>query len=438
MELDLWSELEELNPGIEDLKLFVYRLLRELQSTRANSSRHSSRVDQIQRALVRQQLLCAELQRENADLRSDNEKLSNYHQEHLETAQQESAEALEVRQQRRLREILRLHEAHEVRTQAIREQHAIEISKHAIIEVQLRRSLGELRDKQAVETAKYEAQWVAHDERESWWVQCGVANDKRIHELEVQLFLSSVFGRANGIIEEHGPLVTLSKFSSLLYAADERAKPAVVKVGTMKLWLQSMPQTFELHGEGQPGYEQVSLRDSTKRPPTEAGLKATARMSDGAGPSGIAPPVHQGSDADTSEATMKLHMGRAAARRDLATGDDRRMLNDIVHARDRDPHKHGHNNFVDEETGRPSKERMRAELERQKGGASSVTPRGDDKRLQHSSSHNPLVTQKVVEIDRRNNTNKFDTCIELLMVTLTLTLTPTPTVASTLTSTPNL
>eukprot|EP00964_Phaeocystis_antarctica_P083740 scaffold52698_cov30-Phaeocystis_antarctica.AAC.2 len=290
MELDLWSELEELNPGIEDLKLFVYRLLRELQSTRANSSRHSSRVDQIQRALVRQQLLCAELQRENADLRSDNEKLSNYHQEHLETAQQESAEALEVRQQRRLREILRLHEAHEVRTQAIREQHAIEISKHVIIEVQLRRSLGELRDKQAVETAKYEAQWVAHDERESWWVQCGVANDKRIHELEVQLFLSSVFGRANGIIEEHGPLVTLSKFSSLLYAADERARPAVVKVGTMKLWLQSMPQTFELHGEGQPGYEQVSLRDSTKRPPTEAGLKATARMSDGAGPSGIAPP----------------------------------------------------------------------------------------------------------------------------------------------------
>ena len=127
-----------------------------------------------------------------------------------------------------------------------------------------------------------------------------------------------------------------------------------------------MPEYFELHGGGQPGYEQVSLRGSAERAPTEAGLKATARMSDGAGPSGTAPPVHQGSDADTSEATIKLHMGKAAARRDLATGDDRRMLNDIVHARDRDPHKHGHNYFVDEATGRPSEERMRTELEKGK------------------------------------------------------------------------
>ena len=127
-----------------------------------------------------------------------------------------------------------------------------------------------------------------------------------------------------------------------------------------------MPETFELHGEGQPGYEQVSLRDSFERAPTEAGLKATARMSDGAGPSGTALPDRQGSDAASSGATsdskVKMCMGRAAARRDGATGDTRRMLNDIVHVRDKDQHKHGHNRFIDEATGRPSEERMRAEL----------------------------------------------------------------------------
>ena len=336
----LWSELEKQNPGIAELKLFVHRLLRE------------SRVDQIHR-LHQQQLRENFLQRE----------------------------------------ILRLHEALEVRTQAIREQHAVEMSKlkrdkgeHIVTAdiVMLRRTLEELRDQQAVGTAKYEAQRVAHNERESWWLQRSVADDKRINELEVQLFWPSVFGRAAGIIEEHGPLVSLSKLAGLLYAADERARPAVAKAKGMKAWLLSMPQTFELHGEGQPGYEQVSLRGSTKRPPTEAGLEAAARLPAGsacAGASGLAPPVHQGSDAassgDTSDAKVKMHMGRAAAWRDLATGDHRRKLSAMIHVRDRDPHKHGHNNFVDEATGRPSEERMRAELEKgKKARRAKSAPRG--------------------------------------------------------------
>ena len=37
------------------------------------------------------------------------------------------------------------------------------------------------------------------------------------------------------------------------------------------------------------------------------------------------------------------------------------MLNEIVHVRDSDPHKHGHNRFI-EATGRRLEERMRAEL----------------------------------------------------------------------------
>tara|TARA_B100000795_G_scaffold37795_1_gene24896 strand:- start:62 stop:901 length:840 start_codon:yes stop_codon:yes gene_type:complete len=192
------------------------------------------------------------------------------------------------------------------------------------------------------------------------------AKDRRIYQFELRWIMSSVLKPCLTIIHEHGPLVALSKFSVLLYAADERAKPAVVEAGGMKLWLQSMPTYFELHGEGQPGYEQVSLRDSFERAPTEAGLKATARMSDGAGPSGTALPDRQGSDAAssgaTSDAKLKMCMGRAAARRDGATGDTLRMLNDIVHVRDKDPHKHGHNRFIDEATGRRLEERMRAEL----------------------------------------------------------------------------
>jgi len=157
--------------------------------------------------------------------------------------------------------------------------------------------------------------------------------------------------------------------------------PAVVKAGGMKSWLQRMPEYFELHGGGQPGYEQVSLRGSAERAPTEAGLKATARMSDGACPSGTALPVHQGSDAassgETSDAAIKMLMGRAAARRDSTTGAARQRNSDIVHVRDRDPHKHGHNRFIDEKTGRPSEERMRAELEKgKKARRAKSAPRG--------------------------------------------------------------
>ena len=157
--------------------------------------------------------------------------------------------------------------------------------------------------------------------------------------------------------------------------------PAVVKAGGMKSWLQRMPEYFELHGGGQPGYEQVSLRGSAERAPTEAGLKATARMSDGACPSGTALPVHQGSDAassgETSDAAIKMLMGRAAARRDSTTGAARQRNSDIVHVRDRDPHKHGHNRFIDEATGRRSEERMRAELEKgKKARRAKSAPRG--------------------------------------------------------------
>ena len=303
MELDLWSELEELNPSIADLTLFVHRLLRELQLTRGHSSRHSSRVDQIQRVhqqqLVRQQQLFAELQRENADLRSDNDKLRKYHQEHddhhrqqLESAQQESAEALDVRQQlqylaietaRSRSEVLRLHEAHQVRTQDIRDQHAVEISKlkrdkgeqqlagrqqlefvqHELAEAQsdlniaraaawdlniaqvrlhsqsmrvdeleteletARRDISkmhqvhqEIRDEHEVDLRKLARDMGAHTALEV------AAKDRCIHQLELRWLMSSEVKPAFAIIFEHGPLVALSKFSLLLYAADERAKPS--------------------------------------------------------------------------------------------------------------------------------------------------------------------------------------------------------------------
>eukprot|EP00964_Phaeocystis_antarctica_P012599 scaffold6944_cov35-Phaeocystis_antarctica.AAC.3 len=376
---------------------------------------HQVHQDILQRHAVER----SKLQRENADLRSDNERLGNYHQEQddyhrqqLESVQQESAEALDARRQLQLR----LHEAHQLLTQDIRDQHAVELSK-------LKRDKGEqqLADWQHLEFVQHElakahdlniarlhdldiaraAAWdlnvaqvrlhsqsmrvdeleteleTAHQVHQRHAVDIALlvaAKDRRIKQLEFQLTLQRAMSTvvkpwvtpAVDIIDKHGPLVALAKFSLLLYAADERAKPAVVKAGGMKSWLQRMPELFELHGEGQPGYERVSLSGSAERAPTEAGLKATARMSDGAGPSGTALPVCQGSDAASSGATsdekVKMYMGRAAARRDGATGDTRRMLNDIVHVRDKDPHKHGHNRFIDEATGRRLEERMRAEL----------------------------------------------------------------------------
>ena len=177
-----------------------------------------------------------------------------------------------------------------------------------------------------------------------------------IQKLELELMQRC----AVDIIKKHGPLVALSKFAELLYAADERAKPAAA--GRMLSWLRRMPEWFELHGEGQPGREQVSLRGSTKRPPTVAGLQAAARMP-GAGPS---PPVRQGSDAAsvTTDASTKLHMGRAAARRGRTTGDTR-VYSRIVHAYDADPHRVERNEFVDEE-GRALKGVMRAALRKGK------------------------------------------------------------------------
>ena len=255
-----------------------------------------------QEQLVRQHHLFAALQREIAELRSDNERLRTRREQELDDAMQQ--------------------------------------------ETYVRRHIQEL-DQQAIDTALLVA-----------------ANDRRI-----RLFLSSLVGRAIDLIDKHadGPLVALSKFAELLYPADERAKPAAVKAGGIKSWLRSMPETFELHGEGQPGHEQVSLRGSAERPPTVAGLQAAARMlADAAGPSGATPPVRPGSDVassgETSDAAVKMCMGRAAARRDLATGDTRWMLNEMIHIRDKDPHKHGHNRFIDEATGRRLEERMRAEL----------------------------------------------------------------------------
>ena len=250
-----------------------------------------------QEQLVRQHHLFAALQREIAELRSDNERLRTRREQELDDAMQQ--------------------------------------------ETYVRRHIQEL-DQQAIDTALLVA-----------------ANDRRI-----RLFLSSLVGRAIDLIDKHadGPLVALSKFAELLYTADERAKPAAVKAGGIKSWLRSMPETFELHGEGQPGHEQVSLRGSAERPPTVAGLQAAARMP-GAGPS---PPVRQGSDAAsvTTDASTKLEMGRAAARRGRTTGDTR-VYSRIVHAYDADPHRVERNEFVDEEN-RPLKEVMRAALRKGK------------------------------------------------------------------------
>ena len=168
---------------------------------------------------------------------------------------------------------------------------------------------------------------------------------------------------AIGIIEEHGPVLRVSQFSVLLYAATPRwARKAVDSdhAGGMLPWLRSRPETFELHGGG--SHLGVSLRDSAERPPTAAGLQAAAHMP-GAGPS---PPVRQGSDAAsvTTNASTKLEMGRAAARRGRTTGDTR-ALSRIVHAYDADPHRVEHNEFVDEE-GRALKEVMRAALRKGK------------------------------------------------------------------------
>ena len=237
-----------------------------------------------QEQLARQQQLFAELQRENVDLRSVNEKLKHSHHE-----QELDRESMEFQ----------LEDARQGATDLI----------------------------------------------------------SQIQKLELELMKRCAFD----IIEKHGPLVGLSKFAEQLYAADERAKPAAA--GRMLSWLRRMPEWFELHGEGQPGHEQVSLRGSTKRPPTVAGLRAAAHMP-GAGPS---PPVRQGSDAAsvTTNASTKLLMGRAAARRGRTTGDTRRMLNRIVHAPDPDPHRVEPNEFVDVE-GRALKEVMRAALRKGK------------------------------------------------------------------------
>ena len=173
----------------------------------------------IEEQLVRQQQLFAELQRENADLRSVNEKLRNSHQEQ----------------------------------ELDREYHQLELEK-------------------------------ARDDI------TGLRSE--IRKLDLELMQRC----AVDIIEKHGPLVALSsKFAPLLYAADDRAKPTVVEAGGMLSWLRSMPHAFELHGEGQPGYEQVSLRGSTMRPLTEAGLQAAGRMPAGAAGAGPSGPVRQGS-----------------------------------------------------------------------------------------------------------------------------------------------
>ena len=360
-----WSE--ELDNELDKELLYhtVHRLLRKLQLTEAHSSQ---RVDQIQRVhkqqLARQQRDFAELQHENAELRSDNEKLGTYddhHRQHLESVQHELAVAqtdlniaraaawdLNIAQVRLHRQSMRVDEL-ETELETARS----DISR-------MHQVLQEIRDKHEVDLRKLARDMGAHTALEV------AAKDRRIYQFELRWLMSSEVKPAFDIIFKHGPLVAFSKFSVLLYAADERARPAVLKAGGMKLWLQSMPEYFELHGEGQPGYEQVSLSGSAERAPTEAGLKATTRMSDGAGPSGTALPVCQGSDAASSGATsdekVKMCMGRAAARRDGATGDTRRMLNEMIHIRDKDPHKHGHNRFIDEATGRRLEERMRAEL----------------------------------------------------------------------------
>ena len=177
----------------------------------------------------------------------------------------------------------------------------------------------------------------------------------------VELHTPALLRCAVGIIEEHGPVLRVDQFSQSMYDANKWARKAVNSdhAGGMLPWLRSRPETFDIHGEG--GYLGVSLRDSAERPPTEAGLHA---QMPGAGPS---PPVRQGSDAAsvTTNASTKLLMGRAAARRGRTTGDTRRMLNRIVHAPDPDPHRVERNEFVDEE-GRALKGVMRAALRKGK------------------------------------------------------------------------
>ena len=92
------------------------------------------------------------------------------------------------------------------------------------------------------------------------------------------------------IIQTHGPIVRLSIFSQMLYDFNQSFRRAAKVGGGMLSWLRDFPQIFELHGVTKgtaPGHEGVSLRGSSKRPPTQAALQATAGTSAGAGPSGL-------------------------------------------------------------------------------------------------------------------------------------------------------
>ena len=223
----------------------------------------------------------------------------------------------------------------------------------------------------------------ALQEKEKMSQQRIAAADARIEELQNQLqperqdqlqaerhLMDTTLRCAMDIIEEHGPLVGLPKFSNALYDADKRAKPALGGRRMLE-WLRSMPHIFELHGEGQSGHERVSLRGSAQRPPTQAAVQAIAASSPGAGPSGFAPPEHQGSEvaASTSDTTTssvaewRVLRGLAAELRDyFEPGSYRRKeLNFIIHSSDSNPHFHGRNPFVDE-SDRPKLEDMKATI----------------------------------------------------------------------------
>jgi len=215
----------------------------------------------------------------------------------------------------------------------------------------------------------------AMEEKEDASQQRIEAADARIEELQDQLqlerhLMDTTLRCAVDVIEEHGPLVGLPKFSNALYDADKRAKPALGGRRMLE-WLRSMPHIFELHGEGQSGHERVSLRGSAQRPLTQAGLQAIAASSPGAGPSGLEPPEHQGSDVagstsdktTSSVAEWRALRGLAAELRDyFEPGSYRRKeLNFIVHSSDSNPHSHGRNPFVDE-SGRPKLEDIKATI----------------------------------------------------------------------------
>lgn len=169
-------------------------------------------------------------------------------------------------------------------------------------------------------------------------------------------FESWLHWQAEYLIQKNGPMVRLTELAQNLYklSPSDLARDIMHDAGGIKKWLLMSPHVFLLHGLQSPGHEQVSLKQAPVRSPTEADVVARQEP----GPSDAA----STSDTTTSEATIKKIMGEAVKYRPHVSREDKKELDLIIHASDRNPHLRGRNPYVDmpkEELGEIVKELTR-------------------------------------------------------------------------------